>query len=364
MTGFIETTPNRHSVMEPGSSGSPLINSQKKLIGQLFGPGNTTLCPEHLCGNNPGLQRVSYGKFSISWTGNGALDSRRRLQDWLDPNGSNPQILDGNGIPTISGPSQVCDQGTYTVNIPAVDTLAWSAIPLNIVTIQQNGNSATLTRVGNGKITLSATINNSYSITKSNIQVGTAVPEFNLYRGTSGVSYGVVGVNYTFKAYGSDASTNDTDYYWTSPNAENEFPLEFGGRTFDFMASTPGDYTVSLSYNGTCGWSDPITKVFNFRESGLAFTLSPNPSSSTTTISITSPANARASTLLSASENLSFSTTSYIVKVIDAYGSIAYIGTKQEKQFKIPTSSFRNGVYTVIVSDGTNIYQNKLIVKH
>ena len=105
ITGFIETAPNHHSVMEPGSSGSPLINSQKKVIGQLLGPGNFILCPEYLCGNNPELQRVSYGKFNISWTGNNATDSRRRLQDWLDPNGLNPQTLDGNGIPTISGPS-------------------------------------------------------------------------------------------------------------------------------------------------------------------------------------------------------------------------------------------------------------------
>jgi len=43
-TGFIQT-PNGYSVMEPGSSGSPLINSNHKVIGQLYGPG--TYMPPH-----------------------------------------------------------------------------------------------------------------------------------------------------------------------------------------------------------------------------------------------------------------------------------------------------------------------------
>lgn len=129
MTGFIETALNHHSVMEPGSSGSPLINSQRKVIGQLLGPGNLDLCPEHLCGNNPELQRVSYGKFSVSWTGNNAIDSRRRLRDWLSPNGLNPQTLNGNGIASISISSQSC-QGPFTFtinNLPLESTVSWYA---------------------------------------------------------------------------------------------------------------------------------------------------------------------------------------------------------------------------------------------
>jgi len=52
------------------------------------------------------------------------------------------------------------------------------------------------------------------------------------------------------------------------------------------------------------------------------------------------------------------------VKVVDVYGSVIYADTKIGKQFSIPTAALRNGVYSVVVSDGTNIYQNKLIVKH
>lgn len=75
--GFIATV-NGHSIPEPISSGSPLINSNRRVIGQLLGPG---FCPGELCNTNPGQELVSYGKFSVSWTGNGATDSRRLLSE-------------------------------------------------------------------------------------------------------------------------------------------------------------------------------------------------------------------------------------------------------------------------------------------
>lgn len=274
-------------------------------------------------------------------------------------------VIVGSHRLSISGPSQICEQGTYTIDhLSAGVTLVWSATPSGVVSLHPNGNSVTLTKVSGGSVALSATINNSVIVTKSSIQVGTVVPPFYLYRGLYGVSSGVVGKNYTFKAYGANASTNDLDYYWTvtTPDVEDEFPLEFGGREFDFMASTPGNYTVTLSCNGGCGWSDPVTKIFYFQES-MGFALSPNPASSNTTISMISSANANTATLLSASASLSVS-TSYSVSVLDAYGSVVYTGKKNGKQFTIPTASLRNGAYSIIVSDGTNTYQNKLIVKH
>lgn len=364
MTGFIETTPNRHSVMEPGSSGSPLINSQKKLIGQLFGPGNTTLCPEHLCGNDPGLQRVSYGKFSISWTGNGALDSRRRLQDWLDPNGLNPQTLDGNDIPAISGPSQICDQGTYTIdNLPTGATVVWSATPSGVVLLQQNGNSVTLTKVGSGQITLSATINNSYNVTKSDIQVGTSPVFFNLY--LTSCSCAVIEVKVGESSYfapdSPGLSTNDTDYWWgvTPPDASPT--TYYYGARLPYTAYVSGLYTVSLSYKGACGWSTPVSQNFNFSDGSL-LSLYPNPTSSEVTVSVKNSTTLESLSAITTSSTSS--ATSYSVKVVDVYGSIIYADTKIGKQFSIPTTALRNGVYSVIVSDGTNIYQNKLIVKH
>ncbi|MBA3898603.1 MAG: T9SS type A sorting domain-containing protein [Bacteroidetes bacterium] len=67
---------------EPGSSGSPLFNPNKLLIGQLF--GGSAACDNNLEDN--------YGKFSTSW--NGSMASNR-LKDWLDPLNIGATTLEG-----------------------------------------------------------------------------------------------------------------------------------------------------------------------------------------------------------------------------------------------------------------------------
>ena len=86
-----QSTVSGHSVVRPGSSGSPLITNDRKVIGQLLGRG---FCSEYFC-SAPELQQVSYGKFSVSWTGDGTTDNKRKLQPWLDPLNLNPNTLDG-----------------------------------------------------------------------------------------------------------------------------------------------------------------------------------------------------------------------------------------------------------------------------
>lgn len=60
---------------EGGSSGAPLFNQNKLLVGQL--EGGTALC------NNQGYD--VFGKLSYSWLNNNNESSDKRLKDWLDP---------------------------------------------------------------------------------------------------------------------------------------------------------------------------------------------------------------------------------------------------------------------------------------
>jgi hypothetical protein len=57
---------------EGGSSGSPLLNHNKHVIGQLH--GGSSGCPPNTTN--------FYGRLDVSWTGNGTPDTR--LQDWLE----------------------------------------------------------------------------------------------------------------------------------------------------------------------------------------------------------------------------------------------------------------------------------------
>lgn len=71
-----KSTPNGYGIVEGGSSGSPLINNMHRVIGQLLG-GNMAEC------YNPNV-RGFFGKYDVSWTGNGNDSIQRRLNCWID----------------------------------------------------------------------------------------------------------------------------------------------------------------------------------------------------------------------------------------------------------------------------------------
>jgi hypothetical protein len=252
----------------------------------------------------------------------------------------------------ISGPTQVCDQATYTVDAAGA-TVAWSATPSGVVSLQPNGSSVTLTKVGNGKVTLSAMINNSFTVTKD-IWVG--APKLMSY--TTTPKQLCAGEPFIFNAVIPDGSTITSA---TGLSEGTEIPLSTINST---SYEVPGDVSrITLSIENSCGNVTVRKLIPKANCLNYYFSITPNPSSNNATISMTSFTNASTSTLLSASASSSVS-TSYSVKVLDVYGSIVYTGKKTGKQFTIPTAPLRNGVYSIIVSDGTNTYQDKLIVKH
>jgi|GEM_PF-212068 len=96
-TSYGGNTPNTHwrntdydfnTTTEPGSSGSPLFDQNKRIVGQLHG-GQAS------CTNRTW---DAYGKVAYSW-GTGTTPATR-LRDWLDP--------DNTGLPFIDGYSALC----------------------------------------------------------------------------------------------------------------------------------------------------------------------------------------------------------------------------------------------------------------
>jgi len=107
-------------IAESGSSGSPLINNQHHLIGQCRGGSG-------YCTNYQANYEV-YGKFSVSWSGNGDSNSYkyRNLQPWLDTSNTGILILDGIGcgvnlknqtVTTNTTVTSLCDINVQNVNI-------------------------------------------------------------------------------------------------------------------------------------------------------------------------------------------------------------------------------------------------------
>lgn len=73
-------------ITEPASSGGPLFNQNKQVIGQLFGGASACIG----LGNN-GLEDY-FGRLNESWDG---TNPATRLRDWLDPIGSGAVTIDG-----------------------------------------------------------------------------------------------------------------------------------------------------------------------------------------------------------------------------------------------------------------------------
>lgn len=74
------------SVTEPGSSGSPLYNADKRLVGVLSGGAS-------FCGATGDSLSDQYGQLAHAWDGLGTPETRMR--DYLDPTASNALSIDG-----------------------------------------------------------------------------------------------------------------------------------------------------------------------------------------------------------------------------------------------------------------------------
>ncbi|MEM7353685.1 MAG: trypsin-like peptidase domain-containing protein, partial [Acidobacteriota bacterium] len=75
---------------EGGSSGAPLFNQDKRVVGQLH--GGYAACGE--------AEPDWFGRFSAAWTGYGRPGLR--LSDWLDPLNTGVEVLDGMDAPVRS----------------------------------------------------------------------------------------------------------------------------------------------------------------------------------------------------------------------------------------------------------------------
>ncbi len=115
---------------EPGSSGSPLFNSEHHIVGQLHGGYASCIMDT----------ADWYGRLFVSWEGGGTAASR--LRDWLDPQDTGITVLDtydplatGLGVIPLTGLVSAGDPGgpfspssqVYTLSNKGEETLAFSA---------------------------------------------------------------------------------------------------------------------------------------------------------------------------------------------------------------------------------------------
>lgn len=145
---------------EKGSSGSPLFNQNHQVVGQNFSETQPTYppCNQQTGGNN-------YGRFDLSWTGGGT--NATRLSNWLDASNSGAittnttnvsNLINAKPALSISGNDPLCYSASYTLNGATTGTITWSSSNTSIATVTGQGSTATVTKVGDGSVFITATV--------------------------------------------------------------------------------------------------------------------------------------------------------------------------------------------------------------
>ncbi|MDR2146108.1 MAG: T9SS type A sorting domain-containing protein [Tannerella sp.] len=279
-----------------------------------------------------------------------SIDNSLQLQEMLSTACAYPEPA-----PVITGPSSVCPGSTATFTVSNAPTgFTWGHFK-NLTPVSISGNSGTF----------QATSPAGPSWVSINVG-STEVVRKNLFAGnTLSITGPDIIANNASGSYFPEFSCSPASgtFYWTLSQSGSP-ALPQTGKTFSSTQSlvikaTPGPaaytYVLEVAFGITT-----VTKYIGINGGTLTMVamieqkLSPNPASSEVTVDVidnsTDPAGRSAKV--------------YTVQIVDMSGRAVYQEKNQGGKFNISTSSFPNGIYKVIVSDGENTAQETLIIKH
>lgn len=224
-------------VTEGGSSGSPLYDQNKRVVGQLHGGAS-------YCGAPTNSLNDEYGKFFYSWDKNGA-NANQRLKPWLDPNNSGAITIDGYD-PNVVGlpPVEAVSVGLI---LPINNTCATSATPALIV---QNGGTNAITSLFINW-TFDGGAQQNFSVNNLSIASGATdtilLPQITFGTGAHTYSTVIATVNGVVDANNTNNSSNGA---FTS-NTGNTYTLnltgdDYGNETSAYIISLQGDTLLAV----------------------------------------------------------------------------------------------------------------------
>ena len=241
------STTNGYGCVEGGSSGSPLFDNNKRVIGTLTG-GNSDC-------SNQSTATDYYGKFSKHWDANGTSNDKK-LQPWLDPLGTNPTTLDGYDPNNPSGVNNPQNFTAAAISQSQIN-LSWSL----------NSSNNPVLLVYNTTNTFGTPTNGTNYTTGQTLSGGGTV----IYKG-SNTSFAHTGLNagttYYYKIFSIATGNN----YSRGLTAQATTWWQGAGFSLDFEACTDWstDFTPWTSYDGD-GKATYSSSDCNFTDEGTAF---------------------------------------------------------------------------------------------
>ncbi len=243
-TSFGGSPPNSHwgvlswdlGVTEPGSSGSPLFNQNRRIIGQLHGGASA-------CGAS--VLSDEYGKVSVSWNPAGSTSSGQ-LKYWLDPNNTNASFVDG--YDPSNAPTITLDAGLS--NSAFIQTSLCGSNYIPNVTISNGGSQSVTTAVISYSIDGGTEQNYNWNGSLAQFQTQVInLPPVQLLPGNHTFSATVSQVNNGVDELSVNNATN-TQFLVTAINQTSNL-LKVTLLTDNYSSET---YMEVLSSNGTVVW--------------------------------------------------------------------------------------------------------------
>lgn len=238
-----------HGMTEGGSSGCPLYDQNKRVVGQNLGGTQSN------CENPQGVLKY-FGKFSVSWDYGGSPSNQ--LKNWLDPLNLNPTTLDG--MNDLTGQAPLTNFTSDTMNLPlgggtvnffdltAYNPTSWSwSFPGGNPSSSTTQNPSGISYTATGSYTVSLTTTNAHgSNTKTIVGyirvAGVPMNNFSLVSPPS---------NSQITVSQNDPST--VDFNWTrasnSPTVKYHMKIRKIGTTIDysFISNNNGlDSVISI----------------------------------------------------------------------------------------------------------------------
>jgi len=352
-----------NGTLEHGSSGSPLFNENKKVIGQLHS-------------GNPGCnsdKRFWFGCFHRSWTGGGTNETR--LSNWLDPTGTGAVTVNTSRSPTISGPDAVCPGSTVTFTVNNAPTgYVWGCssnlFPISGSMGKFNVSSTPGTgwvsiNYGDASITYNFSINTQSSIGGPLGLIGAGTTRYYATSNCGSVSY-----SWRLVRYGEDLSI--VEQYFSPVNSYVDVTATYVAPAYPGQGKS---YILEMWSGNTIVAYQGITVLNATLKLGpklagpedIVLSAYPNPASTLLTIEITQKAIAETQSKQTINDVILLKTEpTYDIRLYNSHGHLLRHATSKGGSVQFDVSHLHNGTYYLHVYDGVSDKPEirQIVLKH
>lgn len=249
---------------------------------------------------------------------------------------------------TINGDNSFCfTSNPYSVaNLPCGSTVTWSAYPSSTVTLTPSGNTVTAKRNTYETFTLNATINNGCGTASKSVGGNKTSSYIPIYGPTS------VSCDQTIRYHTFDIQ--GVSYQWSYPSSwsliSGQYTSSIGFQTPTYPYSTLSGY-VTVSIHDVC--SNVSSSVYVSSTCG-SFVVSPNPATSTVTVS---------SPVTAAKERKG----GRLITEVNLYDQSGNLKKRQKfssvKTATLSLTNLKKGAYFIEIGDASSKERQQLIIQ-